>query len=154
MHYAVYPHSIGTEKPYIPKFQTSAYKKVKKVWQRMSFHRDLHEEETREEFVCNYAHGSLFAIFHARLYAHSDVSYAGGNPKGGIASPYFFRGFRGFWELLKVSKWEWEWRWAKTVGVGVGVGVRQQQRGQNSKVDDGLQLHSAVSIYGRPCSWC
>ena len=41
-------------------------------------------EDTREEFVCNYADGSLFAILHAELYAHSGVSYVGRNPTEGL----------------------------------------------------------------------
>ena len=48
-------------------------------------------QEEAEEFVCNYAHGSLFVILHAKLYAHSAVSYAARNPSEGI-----FSGFRDF----------------------------------------------------------
>ena len=98
------------------------------------------EEDTREDFVCNYVHEALL-WFSTEPYAHSDpvskftIPWCGNSISRFLFSSPDFRCFGSFkpvhCQSFKTVK-NFEWRWQKAVGVGfwdrwwwkvAGVGV-------------------------------
>ena len=88
-------------------------------------------EDTRGEFVCNYAHGSLFAILHAPSSMHIQTSPLRVEIQQRGFRLQIFQGFPGFRNFnFFICDWEREWWWwVKAVGVSVVAAYRPKLKG-------------------------